>query len=65
MIRLYASSKHGILPESIRGDLAAKAPNFDKWAQAVIKHPSVLSIWDEEKIIEGTKVRIAKLRAQA
>ncbi|KAI0170892.1 glutathione S-transferase domain-containing protein [Pestalotiopsis sp. NC0098] len=65
VIRLYASSKHGILPESIRGDLAAKAPNFDKWAQAVIKHPSVLSIWDEEKIIEGTKVRIAKLRAQA
>ncbi|KAF3008039.1 hypothetical protein E8E14_004791 [Neopestalotiopsis sp. 37M] len=65
VIRIYTSAKHGILPQSLAGDLAAKAPNFDKWAQAVITHPSVLSIWDEDKIVARTKERNAKIRAQA
>ncbi|ETS74666.1 hypothetical protein PFICI_13150 [Pestalotiopsis fici W106-1] len=64
VIRIYTASKHGILPKSLASDLAAKAPNFDKWAQAVIKDPSVLSIWDEDNVVQRTKERNAKVRAQ-
>jgi hypothetical protein len=31
----------------------------------VNKHPSVLSIYNEDVIVDGTKKRIAKLKAQA
>lgn len=45
--------------------LAEKAPNFDKWAKEVIKHPSVTSIWNEEVVWAHTQKRLAKARAQA
>lgn len=64
LIRLYALSKHGVLPQSFTRDLPEKAPNFFKWSQEVIKHPSVLTIWNEEAVVQRTKERIAKLRAQ-
>lgn len=64
-MRLFTLPKYGVLPESILTDLSVKAPNFYRWGQAVSKHPSVLSIYDEEKIAEGTKQRAAKLRAAA
>jgi len=66
ILRLYASPKYGILPEGLSATLAEKAPSFDKWAKAVIAHPSVTAgIWDEEKVAVRTKERLAKLRASA
>ncbi|XXG95163.1 hypothetical protein Hte_001423 [Hypoxylon texense] len=65
VVRLFTLPKYGILPESLLTDLSVKAPNFYRWGQAVSKHPSVLSIYDEEKVAEGTKQRAAKLRAAA
>jgi hypothetical protein len=62
--RVYILPKYGIVPASILEDLASKAPNFDKWAREVIKHPSVLCIWDEEKIVEGTRGWIGKMRGK-
>lgn len=60
IIRVYLLPKHGLLPESLLSDLAAKAPNFDKWANEVVKHPSVSGgIWDEEKIAANIKRRLA------
>ncbi|KAI1413876.1 glutathione S-transferase domain-containing protein [Hypoxylon sp. FL1857] len=63
VVRLFTLPKHGILPEHILSDLSAKAPNFYRWGQAVSKHPSVLGIYDEEKIAARTKERLAKARA--
>lgn len=65
VLRVYALPRHGIVSSAILDDLATRAPNFDKWAKEVIKHPSVRSIWDEEKIISGTKAWIAKMKASA
>ncbi|KAH6652627.1 thioredoxin-like protein [Truncatella angustata] len=63
ILRLYSLSKYGIFPESILSEISSKAPNFDKWAKEVAKHPSVTSIWDEETNAARTKERVAKLRA--
>ncbi|KAI1134774.1 glutathione S-transferase domain-containing protein [Hypoxylon sp. FL0543] len=63
VVRLFTLPKHGVLPEHILSDLSAKAPNFYRWGKAVSKHPSVLGIYDEEKIAARTKERLAKARA--
>ncbi|KAL2686795.1 hypothetical protein Neosp_004337 [[Neocosmospora] mangrovei] len=65
VIRVFTLSKHGLVPASFIEALEKEAPNFYKWAQAVIKHPSVLSIYNEDVIVDGTKKRIEKLKAQA
>ena len=63
VLRVYNLPKHGIVPASVLEGLAEKAPNFDRWAKEVEEHPSVRCIWDEERILEGTKAWIAKMRA--
>ena len=65
VIRLVSLSKAGVFPEGLPGTLQEKAPNFWKWAGEVAKHPSVTKIYDEEKIVEGTKARVEKMRAAA
>jgi len=56
--------KHGIYPASVGEEFAAKGPNFWKWAQAVAKHPSVTSIYDEDFILKNTRNRIAANRGK-
>ncbi|KAI0134778.1 hypothetical protein BJ170DRAFT_679658 [Xylariales sp. AK1849] len=65
ILRVYSFPKFDLLPKSILSDLASKAPNFDKWAQEVIRSPSVTSVWDEENVGSKTKERLAKLKASA
>ncbi|KAK8097857.1 glutathione S-transferase [Apiospora kogelbergensis] len=60
LLRLYAFIKHGLLPASVGEDLAAKAPNFDKWARATIAHPSVTCVWDEDRVVAHAKYRFGK-----
>ncbi|KAK8014045.1 Glutathione S-transferase omega-1 [Apiospora arundinis] len=60
LLRLYAYIKHGLMPASLGEDLAAKAPNFDKWAKATIAHPSVTCVWDEDRVIAHSKYRYGK-----
>lgn len=64
VIRYLAYSKDGLFPKSLREDLQ-KLPNFGPWAEAVAKRESVTYMWDEQKIVERTKKRIAKLKEQA
>lgn len=45
--------------------MAAQTPNFWKWASEVVKQDAVVGIWDEEKVTEATKRRLAKLKAAA
>ena len=35
-------------------------PNFGKWAKAVLENPSVLSIWDQDKVIAATLKRFGR-----
>lgn len=63
VIRLVTLTKAGIYPVKPGGSIAERAPNFWKWAEKVAAHPSVTSIYDEERIISSTKARIAKARA--
>ncbi|KAL6867177.1 thioredoxin-like protein [Trichoderma novae-zelandiae] len=63
VLRLLALPRHGVGPASLIKDLPAKTPNFYKWATAVVEHPSVNGIWNEEKVVARTKARLAKLKA--
>ncbi|AEO64930.1 uncharacterized protein THITE_2111329 [Thermothielavioides terrestris NRRL 8126] len=65
VLRLKTFTKAGIYPETLWTTIQEKAPNFAKWADAVTAHPSVTSIFDEKAQIEGTRARLAKLRAAA
>ncbi|KAF1944811.1 thioredoxin-like protein [Clathrospora elynae] len=64
ILRIYALTKFGLLPQSIVSGFDA-LPNFSKWAAEVIKQESVTYIWDEESTIAGTKKKIESLKAQA
>ncbi|KAF2103526.1 thioredoxin-like protein [Rhizodiscina lignyota] len=63
VLRLVSLTKADVYPSRLGSSIAERAPSFWKWAEAVAKHPSVTSIYDEAKIIESTKKRIAKARA--
>ncbi|KAF2149369.1 hypothetical protein K461DRAFT_296843 [Myriangium duriaei CBS 260.36] len=62
--RYLSFSQAGLLPESLKQGLES-LPNFSKWANEVVKQDSVQFGFDEQKIIEGMRNRIAKLKAQA
>ncbi|KAK1242433.1 hypothetical protein MKX07_000419 [Trichoderma sp. CBMAI-0711] len=62
ILRLLALPKNGVGPENLIKDLPAKTPNFYKWASAVVEHPSVNGIWNEENVVARTKARLAKLK---
>lgn len=63
VIRLVTLSRAGVYSNQLRSSLSERASNFWKWAEKVAVHPSVTSIFNEEKIIASTKARIAKGRA--
>ncbi|KAM3430782.1 hypothetical protein NHJ13734_007595 [Beauveria thailandica] len=65
LLRLFALPKHGVVTDSLVRELPTKTPNFYKWASRVIEHPSVTGIWNEEKVVAGTKARLEKLKALA
>lgn len=52
------------MPKSFKESLQ-KLPNFGKWAEAVIKQESVTYIWDEEKVVSRTTMRINKMKQAA
>ncbi|KAH7083247.1 thioredoxin-like protein [Paraphoma chrysanthemicola] len=64
ILRIYALTKHGLLPQSVV-DGFDQLPNFSKWAKEVVKQESVLYIWDEESTVQGTAKKIESLKAQS
>ncbi|KAK4175177.1 putative glutathione S-transferase [Triangularia setosa] len=64
VIRIKSLSQTDLYPSNLWPLIVEKAPNFKKWAEVVSVHPSVTSIFNEQEIIEGTRARIAKLKAQ-
>jgi len=65
VLRLLSFPKYDILPKSVITGFEEKAPNFMKWAKAVVAEESVNFIWDEEQVASKTKARIAKMAAAA
>lgn len=64
ILRVLSFPKYdALLPASVLKNLESKAPNFWKWANAVVKEDSVTYVWNEEKVVTGTTARIAKLNA--
>ncbi|KAI5456830.1 thioredoxin-like protein [Mariannaea sp. PMI_226] len=64
ILRLFAFSKHGVIPTSVIDRLEQDAPNFSRWAREVIKHPSIISVFNEESIVNASKKWQAKIRAE-
>jgi glutathione S-transferase len=44
-------------------DVEKQAPQFYAWARVVADHPSVNGIYDEQRVVEHTHKRVAKLRS--
>ena len=66
VIRLVDFAKYEeLLPKSLTTALEAKAPNFWKWASAVVKEESVTYIWDAKATSEKNIEKFAKLRKEA
>jgi glutathione S-transferase len=64
ILRVLSFPKYeSLLPASVLKNLEAKAPNFYKWANAVVKEDSVTYVWDEKKVAEGTVARFVKANA--
>ena len=62
ILRIYSFSKNGLLPRSVLEGFEG-LPNFNKWAQAVIKEDSVTYIWNEAEVISATKRKFQSLKA--
>jgi glutathione S-transferase len=54
-----------LFPSNFLASLESKAPNFYKWASAVVKEDSVTYIWDEKNVAERTLALIERMKAAA
>lgn len=64
VLRLFSLSKHGLVQASVPNQLRDAAPTFYQWAQQVIEQPAVVLIYKESTIVEATRSRVSKFRAQ-
>jgi len=64
LLRIFALSEAGILPTSVKVGLDG-LPNFSRWAKATTSQPSVLSIWDGQKVVDRTASRVQKMKGAA
>jgi len=59
VLRFIDFPKYGLVGSTVLSELETKAPNFLKWAKAVVAEKSVNHIWDAEKVATRTKARLA------
>lgn len=64
ILRVYSFSKNGLLPKSLVEGFES-LPNFNKWANEVIKQESVIYIWNEADVISATRKKIESMKAAA
>ncbi|TVY88606.1 Glutathione S-transferase U20 [Lachnellula willkommii] len=66
VIRLLDFAQYeALLPKSLLTTLQTKAPNFWKWASAVVKEDSVTYKWDAKANAEKAILRVEKARKEA
>ncbi|KAI6849884.1 thioredoxin-like protein [Hortaea werneckii] len=64
VIRWRSLAKDGeLLPTSFLGALD-KLPNFSRWSKAMAEKDSVLKIYDEPAIVQGTKAKVQQMMAK-
>jgi len=65
VIRLYSYAKPGVelLPQEAI-ERIKKIGNWQRWADALMAHESVMGIYDEEKVVRGIKGKLASLAAE-
>ncbi|KAJ9611000.1 hypothetical protein H2204_015285 [Knufia peltigerae] len=65
VLRLIALSKpeYDLVSPKMMSMLESKTPKFAAWAKNVIKEESVTYVFDEKKVAERTKARLAKMAA--
>jgi len=63
LLRLDSYAADGELAPHSLGEKMDALPNFGRWKKAVTSHQTVKRVYDEKKILEGTKARIAKMQA--
>lgn len=64
VIRWRSLAKDGeLLPTSFLEALD-KLPNFSRWSKAVAEKDSVLKIYDEPAIVQGTKAKVQQMMAK-
>ncbi|GIJ83084.1 hypothetical protein Asppvi_001602 [Aspergillus pseudoviridinutans] len=63
LLRLLSLHKpeYGLLREDLPELLEKRTPAFAKWAKATVQQDSVNYIWDEKKVVELTKKKVASL----
>jgi glutathione S-transferase len=64
LVRWFSVSEDGEVISKTLAEKLNKLPNFAKWAKAVRERKSVLTIYDEKAVVEGTKSRIERMRAR-
>jgi len=63
VMRLYALARNGeMLPKTFVEKMDGM-PNFGAWAKAIMEHKNATRIFDEQKFVEATKARMAKMQA--
>lgn len=65
VIRAVTLSRHEVYPASLNSQIAEKAPNFKKWADAVCSHTSITRIFDEDVIVARSRAKRARMRKAA
>lgn len=61
-LRIFALSRGGVMPSSVVDGLEDKAPNFYRWAHAVMEHPSVRTVFEKGDVVEATRHRVVPMR---
>ncbi|KAK8167796.1 thioredoxin-like protein [Phyllosticta citrichinensis] len=61
LLRFYALSARRVLPQSLKQGLEA-LPHFGPWAEAVMRHPSVVETWDEESVVRHAVAMMERLK---
>ncbi|KAF7165717.1 hypothetical protein CNMCM5623_009817 [Aspergillus felis] len=63
LLRLLSLHKpeYGLLREDLPELLEERTPAFTKWAKATVQQENVNYIWDEKKVVELTKKKVASL----
>ncbi|KLU90556.1 hypothetical protein MAPG_10408 [Magnaporthiopsis poae ATCC 64411] len=61
-LRIFALPRAGVMPSSVIDGLEDKAPNFYRWAHAVMEHPSVRTVFEKGDAVEATRARVVPMR---
>ncbi len=60
LLRFYGLANGKFIPANLKKELN-QLPNFGKWAEATMAHPSVTKIYDEQTFLDGFEKKYGKM----